>query len=168
MKLREMLLQELNREAATTRRVLENVPEGKPDWKPHERSMPLGSLSLLVATILSWVDHVVNRDELDIAPRDAPPQKPPEIKSRDDLLQLFDQGVDRARLALQNTTDEHLMQPWRFLAGGRLLTDEPRHGMLRGNIFNHLVHHRGQLTVYIRMNGEKVPSIYGPSADEQV
>jgi uncharacterized damage-inducible protein DinB len=166
MKMTEMFLAELERETAGTRRTLERVPEGRNDWKPHDKSMPLGYLSNLVATMPSWIAMMINQDELDMHPAGGSKYQPQESKTNRDLLQAFDDSVLKARQALEGTTDEHLMTPWRFLVAGQVVSEQPRHVMLRDAVFNHLAHHRGQLTVYLRLNSAMVPAIYGPSADE--
>ena len=163
----DLFLAELERETPRTRRALEQVPEGKPEWVPHPKSMPLGYLAALVATLPSWIVFTVNQDELDIRPPGGEAYKMPEWSTTADLLALFDKGVADARAALQNTNDEHLMKPWRFVVGGRMMSEDPRHIVLRDTVFNHLAHHRGQLTVYLRLNEKLVPAIYGPSADER-
>jgi uncharacterized damage-inducible protein DinB len=168
MKMTELFLAELEREAAATRRALERVPDGRSDWtdwKPHERSMPMGYLAFLVATMPSWVVMTITQDELDIAPG-GKPTRPPQPRTSRELVEMHDGHVAKAREALANTTDEHLMKPWKLLAGGRVVSEQPRHVMLRDGVLNHLWHHRGQLTVYLRLNGAPVPAIYGPSADE--
>jgi uncharacterized damage-inducible protein DinB len=167
MKITELLLAELDREAVGTRKALEQVPEGKNDWKPHEKSMPLGSLATIVATIPAWLDMVVNMDELDINPAGGPKFKPQPWKTRRDLLDQFDASLKKGREVLQNTTDDHLFNTkWRVLNGGKLMSEQQRYVAVRDSVLNHMAHHRGQLTVYLRLNEEKVPAIYGPSADE--
>ncbi|HEY1468620.1 MAG TPA: DinB family protein [Candidatus Acidoferrum sp.] len=167
MKITELLLAELDREAVGTRKALERVPEGKNDWKPHEKSMPLGRLATIVANTPGWLDMVVNQDELDIDPPGGPKFKPQEWKTRSDLLQQFEMSLKKGREVLQKTTDDRLLNTkWRMLAGGKLMSEEPRYVAIRDGVLNHMAHHRGQLTVYLRLNGEKVPAIYGPSADE--
>ena len=161
----ELLLAEMEREAAGTRRLLERVPEGKDDWKPHEKSMPLGYLAGLVATMPGWVEAMIDLDELDIA-------APSEYKTRGwttnaELLQSFDQALARGRESLSKTTDEHLMTTWRMLAGGHVVMEQPRYVAIRDSALNHLAHHRGQLTVYLRLNEVHIPSLYGPTADEK-
>lgn len=168
MQLTELFLADLAREAASTRRTLERVPEGRNDWKPHEKSMPLGYLATLVATIPGWVEMMVKQDELDMHPAGGHRFQPKVLATRRELLEALDAGVEKARAALAGTTDEHLMKPWRFLVGGRVANEQPRHIMLRDAVFSHLAHHRGQLTVYLRLNGAPVPAIYGPSADEGI
>jgi uncharacterized damage-inducible protein DinB len=166
MKMTDLFLAELDREAAVTRRTLERVPDGKSDWKPHPKSMPMGYLTVLVATMLSWVDLVIKLDELDINPPPDKRTKPQELRTSRELVEALDAQVEKARGALKSTTDEHLLTHWKLLSGGRVMSDTPRHIMLRDGVFHHLAHHRGQLTVYLRLNDCLVPSIYGPSADE--
>src|SRR5262249_51573620 len=162
MKLTELFLAELEQEAASTRRVLENVPDGRYDWKPHEKSMTLCHLAELVARMPSWPVFMIKNDELDLATND----KPQPLRTSRELVEALDQGVADAREALLTTTDEHLMTPWRLAVGGKVVSEEPRYLALRHGVFNHLAHHRGQLTVYLRLNDATVPAIYGPSADE--
>jgi hypothetical protein len=167
MKITELLLEELDREATGIRKTLERVPEGRNDWKPHPKSMALGNLATIVATIPSWVDMVVNMDELDINPPGGSKFRPPEWKTRADLIAQFEASLKKGREVLQNTTDDRLKNTkWRMLSGGKLMSEQPRYVALRDGVFNHMAHHRGQLTVYLRLNDEKVPAIYGPSADE--
>jgi uncharacterized damage-inducible protein DinB len=164
MKMTDLFLAELERESAPTRRTLERVPDERPAWKPHEKSMQLSHLSTHLATLPSWVVTIVNQDELDMDPAAGPSQ--PELRTSRELVQALDANVAKARTALSNTNDEHLMKPWKFLVAGRLVSEQPRYVMLRDAVFNHVAHHRGQLTVYLRLNDVPVPSIYGPSADE--
>jgi len=167
MKVTELLLAELDREAIGIRKALENVPEGKNDWKPHEKSMPLGALATLVANIPAWLDMVVNMDELDINAPGGPQFRPPAWKTRRDLIQQFESSLKKGREVLENTTDEHLFNTrWKLLSGGRPMSEQQRYVAIRDGVLNHMAHHRGQLTVYLRLNDEKVPAIYGPSADE--
>jgi uncharacterized damage-inducible protein DinB len=166
MKLTELFLAELEREAKPTRRVLENVPDHHEAWKPHPKSMPLGYLSTLVATMPAWVVMTVNRDELDISAPESAPFRPAIVGTARELVETLDASVAKAREALLGTTDEHLMKNWKFIVKGHVVSDLPRHIVLRDTVFNHLAHHRGQLSVYLRLNDAKVPSIYGPTADE--
>lgn len=162
----EWFLAELDNEAAKSRRVLEQVPSGKRDWKPHERSMEFGYLSELVANIPSWVGMAITLDELDIAPKDGPTHKPEPLTTSAELVAALDKAVAQARAALQNTTDAHLETSWRLLAGGQLAFEQPRREVIR-DTFLHSAHHRGQMTVYLRLLGAKVPSVYGPTADDR-
>jgi len=166
MTMTEWFLAELESEAAKSRRVLEQVPSGKRDWKPHERSMEFGYLSDLVANIPSWVGMAITRDDLDIAPKGGPSQRPVPLNTSAELVAALDKAVASAREALRSTTDAHLQTPWRLLAGGQLAFEQPRHQVIR-DTFLHSAHHRGQMTVYLRLLGSKVPSVYGPTADDK-
>ena len=166
MKLTELLLNELESEAEKSRHALECVPDGKHDWKPHDKSMIFGYLADMVATIPTWIAMIVKQDELDIAPKSGPTQKRAAMNTSAEYLQALDKAASEARAALAGTTDEHLETPWRLLAGGQLAMEMPRHEMIRDTV-NHWAHHRGQMTVYLRLMGAKVPALYGPSADEQ-
>jgi uncharacterized damage-inducible protein DinB len=163
----DLFMAELEREAGPTRRVLERVPEGRDDWKPHEKSMPLGYLATLVARLPTWATMTIKQDELDLNPPGGSGYTPPAVHSRAELLAAFDTGVTEAREALASTTDDYLLTPWRLLVAGKVVLEQPRHVVLRDSVFNHLAHHRGQLTVYLRLLGAPVPAIYGPSADER-
>jgi uncharacterized damage-inducible protein DinB len=166
MKMTEWFLAELESEAAKSRRVLEQVPSGKRDWKPHDRSMEFGYLSELTANIPSWVGMAITLNELDIAPQDGSTHRPAPRHTSAELVAALDQAVAQAREALQNTTDAHLATSWRLLAGGQLAFEQPRHQVIR-DTFLHSAHHRGQMTVYLRLLGSKVPSVYGPTADDR-
>jgi uncharacterized damage-inducible protein DinB len=166
MKLTEFFLEQLEREAASTRLALQRVPEGHNDWKPHEKSMPLGYLASLVATMLGWITSMVNLDEFDLKSPEAARFKPLEWNTRQELITALDTMVAESREALQKTTDEHLMTKWKFGVGGYVISENPRHIMITDSVFSHLAHHRGQLTVYLRLNEASVPALYGPSADE--
>jgi uncharacterized damage-inducible protein DinB len=168
MKLTELILADLERETPLTRKTLERVPDGRTDWKPHEKSMAMGYLCTLVATMPGWIDMMVNQDQLDVAPKNpGSGYKPPELRTSGELVRAFDGATAKARAALKGTTDEHLMTTWKLLAAGRVVQEQPRHVAIREGVFLHLAHHRGQLTVYLRLTGAAVPSIYGPSADER-
>lgn len=164
MKLTDLLLEELKREIPGTRQTLERVPEGHNSWKPHEKSMELGYLANLCATMPSWLEIIINSDEFDIAPAGGR-ERPALPNTRKELVAALDESVAKGRKALEGTDDEHLMKPWKLLAGGHLMSEEPRYVVI-SETFNHLAHHRGQLTVYLRLNNASVPAIYGPSADE--
>ncbi len=165
MKVTEWLRAQLEAEAPLTRRALERIPEGREDWKPHERSMALGQLARLVATMPSWVGMIVDGDELDINPPGGSKYTPPPLHTSAELVKAHDAAVAQASEALAHTTDSHLAKPWRLLVAGKVVSEQPRHVVLR-DTFMHLAHHRGQLTVYLRLNDVPVPAIYGPSADD--
>jgi uncharacterized damage-inducible protein DinB len=166
MKLTDFFLAELEREAASSRLALQRVPEDHNDWKPHPKSMPLGYLASLVATMPSWIVSMVKQDEFDLKSPAAAKFKPLEWRKRDELITALDAAVAEAREALQNTTDEHLLTSWRFVVGDHVVSENPRQTMIADSVFSHLAHHRGQLTVYLRLNDSSVPALYGPSADE--
>lgn len=165
MKLTEFFLTELDREVERSRRALEQVPDGKYNWKPHEKSMIFGYMADMVATMPSWLAMAITKDQLDIAPTDGSTMKQAPKETSAALLSGLDKAAEDARSALKNTTDEHLMTSWRLLAGGKVVMETPRHEVIQDTI-NHWAHHRGQMTVYLRLMGAKVPSIYGPSADD--
>jgi uncharacterized damage-inducible protein DinB len=165
MQLTEFFRAQLDREAPISRRVLERVPEGRPEWKPHDKSMPMGYLAQLVATMPGWVAMAVLQDELDLNPPGGSSQRPPATDTTARLLAAHDDSVARARDALGGTSDTHLATPWKLLVAGRVVLEQPRHEVIADTL-THLAHHRGQLTVYLRLNGAPVPSVYGPSADD--
>jgi len=166
MKLTDFFLPQLDREVSSSRLALQRVPEGHNDWKPHSKSMPLGYLASLVATMPAWIVSMVKQDELDLKSPAAAKFKPLEWQKRDELLTALDAAGTKAREALQSTTDEHLLTTWRFKVGEHVVSESPRHVMIADAVFSHLAHHRGQLTVYLRLNEASVPALYGPSADE--
>ena len=166
MKLTEFFREELDREVERSRKALEHVPDGQYQWKPHERSMIFGYLADMVATIPTWISMEINRDELDIAPAEGQGTKQAQKETKAELLKALDEAAAGARSALEQTTDEHLMTKWKLLAGGKVVMESPRYQMIQETI-NHWAHHRGQMTVYLRLMGAKVPAIYGPSADDQ-
>lgn len=166
MELKKFFLEQLNREAAASRKVLERVPEGQNSWKPHERSMELGYLSALVATMPGWLSFMIECDELNLDDPSGKTFRTKAVETRAELLRLLDDGLTKSRAALERTTEEHLMKPWRLVMGGQVLTEGPRYSTIADGALSHMAHHRGQLTVYLRLNEAKVPAIYGPSADE--
>ena len=165
MKLTEFLLAELDREVERSRRALEQVPEGKYDWKPHEKSMIFGYLANMVATIPMWITMQVTQDELDVAPADGGKMEQKKMDTSDEFIEALDKAAAGARSAFEKTTDEHLKTKWRLLARGQVVMEAPRFEMIQDTI-NHWAHHRGQMTVYLRLMGAKVPALYGPSADD--
>ena len=166
MPLNQPLLGEFEQEMANTRRTLERVPEDKFDWAPHPKSMKMRPLAQHIAEIPGWIVETILKDSLDIAPEGEYMQSPP-LTSRQQLLELFDNNVSAAKKALIGATDDaHLIRPWSLQATGKALFTLPRVGVLRTFVMNHLIHHRAQLGVYLRLNNIPVPAIYGPSADE--
>jgi uncharacterized damage-inducible protein DinB len=165
MKLTEVFLSQLDDEVERSRRALEQVPDGKYDWKPHERSMIFGYLADMVARIPSWIAMEITKDELDVAPAEGAGMGRTRLETNAELIEALDKAATEARSALQGTTDEHLMTSWRLLARGQVVMETPRHVMIR-DTFSHWAHHRGQMTVYLRLMGSKVPALYGPSADD--
>jgi uncharacterized damage-inducible protein DinB len=166
MKLTDFFLAQLEREAELSPRALARVPDGRTDYKPHEKSMPLGYLSTLVATMPSWIAMMIQQDELDLSPPGGGGYSPPQPGNSRELLAAHEDSVAKAKEALRKTTDDHLMTSWRLLVSGKVVMEQPRHVAI-ADTFMHLAHHRGQLTVYLRLLGASVPSIYGPSADEK-
>lgn len=165
MKLTEFFRDELDREVDRSRKALEQAPDGKYDWKPHEKSMIFGYLANMVATIPMWITMEINQDELDIHPPEGQGMQQERPETRDALLAALDKTAAGARAALENTTDEHLKTTWKLLAGGHVVWEGTRESMIQ-DTFNHWCHHRGQMTVYLRLMGAKVPALFGPSADD--
>jgi uncharacterized damage-inducible protein DinB len=164
--LNQSLLPEFDQEMKTTRRVLERVPDGKLEFKPHAKSMSMGQLASHVAEMVGWATATIQTDTLDVNPPGGQRWVPFVAKSNAELLAAFDQKVETARAAIAGASDANLMAQWSLLSGGNPIFTMPRVATLRGMIFNHIIHHRGQLSVYLRLNDIPVPSIYGPSADE--
>jgi uncharacterized damage-inducible protein DinB len=165
MKLTDFFSEQLKREGERTRGALTNLPEGKDNWAPHAKSMPLLRLAGLVATIPSWFALIVNQDSLELSPPEGQGQyKQPTVA---ELVGTLDKGVKEGRAAIDGTTDDYLLTTkWKLLVKGQVVMEQPRH-IVVFETFNHLAHHRGQLTVYLRLLDRPVPAIYGPSADDQ-
>lgn len=161
MPIGQSMIAEFDQEMATTRRVLERVPSDRGTWKPHEKSFSIGHLAQLVARMPGWIPMTVNHSKLDLSQA-----TPYSYETTDTLLADFDRNVREARDALANVTDDQMHQPWALTMGDRNLMTLPRGVVVRQNI-NHLVHHRAQLTVYLRLLDIPVPSVYGPTADER-
>ena len=164
MPLVDTLLPEFDHEMGTTRRLLERVPENRIDWKPHEKSWTLGQLAQHVATLPMWGSLTLLQSELDLA---ATPDQAP-IRTQAGLLAHFDGHVTQTRAALVGKTDAELMAPWALKRGSDTIFSMPKVAVWRSFVLSHLIHHRGQLSVYLRINDVPVPSIYGPSADEGI
>ena len=165
MRLKDFLSAEIDREIERSRHALEQVPADKYDWKPHEKSMIFGYLVNMVATIPTWITMQINQDELDIAPVNGSNMEQKRLSTSQELLEALQHAAAGVRSAFEKTTDEHLQTNWRLLARGQVVMEAPRYEMIQDTI-NHWAHHRGQMTVYLRLMGAKVPAIYGPSADD--
>jgi uncharacterized damage-inducible protein DinB len=165
MAISESLLPEFDHEMANTRKTLERVPDDKFDWKPHEKSMAMGALATHLANLASWGSLTVESDSFDLAPG-GQPAKEPSFNSGTDLLAAFDENIAKARSAIAGASDQELFKPWSLLSNGNTILTMPKVAVLRSFVMNHLIHHRAQLGVYLRLNDIAVPSIYGPSADE--
>jgi uncharacterized damage-inducible protein DinB len=162
MAISQALLPEFDQEMANTRKALERIPDGKFGWKPHDKSSTLGALAGHVASLPNLASMAIGQDSFDMTKR----PKPPQMDNRAEVLAVFDKTAAEARKAIASASDEHLMKTWSLLFGDKTLLTMPRAAVLRTLFLNHLIHHRGQLTVYLRLNNVPVPSIYGPSADE--
>lgn len=160
-------LPEFDQEMATTRRVLERVPDDKLNWKPHSKSMSLRQLSSHVAQLPQWIASIFGADEFDFRPPNGPAFENASCNSSKELLDLFDRSVAVARQAIAGARDDSLDTPWTLKAGGQTIFAFPRWSVYRGFGMNHMIHHRAQLSVYLRLLDVPVPGIYGPSADEQ-
>ncbi|MGH9588329.1 MAG: DinB family protein [Acidobacteriaceae bacterium] len=165
MELKKLYLEQLNREAQASQKAVERVPEGHADWRPHPKSMELGKLASLSATMPGWIVLMIERDELNLDDPSSEKFRTKPASTRAELVDSLEKNVASAREALLATTEEHLMKPWSLVLGGRVLMEQPRHAAIT-DTFSHLAHHRGQLTVYLRLLNASVPAIYGPSADE--
>ncbi len=166
MALSAALLPEFDQEMASTRKTLERVPDGKFSWKPHEKSSAMGPLAGHLANIPGWLSFTIKEDSLDLAPGGVQMQPPPPPKNSKELLAEFDKNVKDGRAALAAASDAELMKPWSLLNNGKVTMTLPKVAVVRGFVMNHLIHHRAQLGVYLRLNNIPVPAIYGPSADE--
>ncbi len=164
MAIADALLPEFDHETGTTRKLLERVPDGKFDWKPHAKSMSLGQLASHLATMISWGTMTLKQSEVDLSG----PFTPPAIGTRAELLATFDRETAAARASLAAASDADFMAPWSLKRDGKTLFTMPKVAVMRSFVMNHMIHHRGQLSVYLRLHDVPVPSIYGPSADEVI
>jgi uncharacterized damage-inducible protein DinB len=164
MALKDAFLPEFDHETGTTRRLLERVPADRFGWKPHPKSMTLGRLATHVAEIPAWGSMALTKTEVDFATAG---YKPREAASREEILALFDENVRATRKLVAEITDGELLLMWTLKTDGKPILSMPRVAVLRTLVMNHMIHHRGQLSVYLRQNDVPLPSIYGPSADEQ-
>ena len=157
------LLPEFDLEMKSTRKVIERAQKEKFGWKPHDKSFSFGDLATHVAQLVSWGSMIMSSDELDIGGNFPKPQ----IESTQDILDLFDKNVTDTRAALAAASDEDFLKTWTLRKGSDTIFTLPKVAVVRTMVMNHVIHHRGQLSVYLRLNDIPVPSIYGPSADEQ-
>ena len=161
MRMIDPILAELEAEAETTKRVLERVPQDKLAWKPHEKSLSLGQLAHHVAALPGDVSNLVAVDQVEV-----PDFTFPEAEDAAALLKTLHEGVAKAKGVLNDMDDQALMSPWKATRGGREVMSIPKIGLVRSIMLNHWYHHRGQLVVYLRLQGIPLPSVYGPTADE--
>lgn len=164
MTLGQMLLPEFDQEMANTRKILELVPDDKLDWKIHEKSNTIGWLANHLSDIPGWTIATIHQDEWD----EGEAEKPEITHSREAYLKTFDKNVAEARDALENVDDQTIMKNWRFLYNGQEIFTLPKLAVIRTWVINHIIHHRGIMTVYYRVNDIPVPGMYGPSADDQM
>ncbi|MGO9262514.1 MAG: DinB family protein [Bryobacteraceae bacterium] len=160
----QSLLPEFDAEMKNTRKILECVPDGKLDYQPHPKSMTLGRLATHVAELPTWTNITIDQDVLDMQPG----YKPHIAQSRAELLEIFDKAVAEARAKIEATSDEHWQKIWTFKFAGNTVLSMPRAAVMRSVIMNHMIHHRAQLGVFLRLNDVAIPGMYGPSADESV
>ena len=166
MRIADLLLEDFDVEIGNTRRTLERVPEGKPDWTPHEKSMPMGKLAMHCATLPLFGYYILEDEGMDMA-NSARPHTPLVFESREHCLQQLDESAAKCRAALTSASDEALAKVWPFSFGEHVISNVSRSKTFRMMFFNHMVHHTAQLGVYLRLNDIPVPALYGPSADEQ-
>jgi uncharacterized damage-inducible protein DinB len=158
-------LPEFDHEMANARKTLERVPDDKFSWKPHDKSFAMGALAAHLANLPSWASLAINQDSFDLAPAGQPLKQTP-LTSQTGVLEAFDKNVAAARASIAGASDEQLFKPWTLLSNGKTILTLPKVAVLRSFVMNHLIHHRAQLGVYLRLNDIPVPSIYGPSADD--
>jgi uncharacterized damage-inducible protein DinB len=160
------LLPELDQEVANTRRALERIPDGAFSYKPHDKSFSMMELANHLARIPGWGSATLTTDSMDLDPEKGEFVPPDPAETVQAVLEVFDEGARGLRAALEAASDEELMKPWTLTSGDQVFFTMPRIAVIRGMILNHMIHHRGQLTVYLRLNDLPVPALYGPSADE--
>jgi uncharacterized damage-inducible protein DinB len=165
MAIAESMLPEFDHETATTRTLLERVPDAKAGWKPHGKSMSLGDLAMHIANILAWTPITLKQTEFDTNPPGGQSYTQPQYESTSRLLAVYDEGVKAARAMLASASDPEMMVPWTLKSAGKTIFSMPRAGVFRSFIMNHAIHHRGQLSVYLRLCDVPLPAIYGPTAD---
>ena len=166
MRLSEFILPELDLEMAYVRKHLERVPMDRLDFKPHEKSMQLGWLATFIAFSPSWGTSIVTQDSFDVAPGGVPVKQQELARSHEALLDMFDENVAAVRAAAASATNEQLGKSWSLLAAGKPIFTQPKYLLFRTYFLNHIVHHRAQLGMYLRMLGVAVPAVYNDPADE--
>ena len=166
MTIAELLLAELEQEAEATRTLLERLPDGNWDWKPHEKSMNLSRLATHVAEIPGWSPSILKSDEIDFMSPEMQSWAPRELQARDEILVELASAVEKCQADLDSSTDDDLSRVWTMKMGDQVVMQEPRYLVFRRQILNHMVHHRGQLGVFLRLLDVPLPMIYGPTADE--
>ena len=166
MKRSEALLPEFDNEMANTRKTIERVLDEKFTWKPHDKSFSMGELVSHLVNLPTWALLTLNENKFDTAPPGEQPAKSAQMANKQEALKTFDENLEKVRTAISEASDENYFSNWTLLVGGKELFTMPKIAVLRSFVFNHLIHHRAQLTVYLRLNDIPVPAIYGPSADE--
>ena len=166
MTIAQTMLMEYEMEAAGTRKALERVPDDKLGWKPHEKSMSMGDLATHLAEAPGWMNVTIEQDSFDVAPPGGQSYQRPNVKNRQEILDLFDKNLAKAKESLGKASDAEMMKPWSFMKGGQTMFTMPKVAVVRSFVMNHNIHHRAQLGVYLRLNNIPVPGHYGPSADE--
>jgi hypothetical protein len=165
MELKRYFAEQLEREVAASRKAVERVPEGRNQWQPHPKSMTLGYLAALVAGMPGWLAMMIDYDDIDLD-GNGKKFRTEVVGTRAELMTLLEKGAAESFRSLEGTSEEHLLKPWRLSFGGHVVSEGPRYKMISDGALSHMAHHRGQLTVYLRLNEIQVPAIYGPSADE--
>ena len=163
MNLIDPFIEEFTHEASTTRRILERIPEKNWDFRPHEKSMSMGELGSHIANSLEWAVVTIDRDVFEMDPKE---YQPFIASSSSDLLEAYDKNVAAAIEKMSGCSNEKLLVTWQMKVGGKVVIEMPRMAVLKAFILNHMIHHRGQLDVYLRINDIPLPQIYGPTADE--
>ena len=166
MSIADAALPEFDQEMTNTRKVLERVPDAHTSWKPHPKSWAMGELAVHLASLPMWTTVTLKQTEVDLNPPGGPGFTPPVFTSTADALKMFDENVKNGRAAIAGSSDADFMVPWSLKKGGKTVFSLPRVVVLRSFVLNHIIHHRGQMTVYLRLKDVPLPAIYGPSADD--
>jgi uncharacterized damage-inducible protein DinB len=162
----DTILPELDREMASTRKVLERVPEDKLDWRAHPKSNTIGWNAIHLAELPGWAGAILNQPQFDVAPVGGPRYESPKLRTRREILDLFDRNVASLRKAIAEAKEDEMNKMWSLLGGGKPIFTMPRSAVMRSFVLNHIIHHRAILCVYLRLNDIPVPGMYGPSGDE--